>query len=793
MTELRPQTDVILRYLKDFFPTGPWAVTAIHTDRSGPVTRTFGPDTADEMLEWVVAKNLDNHNIYYHVGIPNKRLEGNNAQLGDIASVLWLHVDIDPSNDVDPEICRQQAISLLENGKDGIPKPTVVVDSGNGVQAFWRLTDYIKIDGNIEKAEDAKRYNQRLEVVFGADNCHNINRVMRLPGTVNFPNARKRRKGRVARMSSVVWFDKSLAYDLSLFPPLQAVQTQFSAGDDVELDIPANRAPVEIDDLDAYDVPDRTKVICVQGMHPDEVKEKDNSRSAWLFDALLKLVRCQVPDSMIYSIITDPDLGISASILDKQNADKEAKRQIRKAKEFAIDPQLVEMNKRHAVIRVWGGKCVVVEEMEDPVLGRSELVRTSFADIKNAYCNRLVEVGKDKDDNPVFKKLGAWWLDHPLRRQYDKLVFAPGRTIPNAYNLWRGFGVESIAGDCTPFLKHIRENLCDGVEEYYDYILRWMARAVQEPDKAGETAIVLRGDQGTGKSFFAKEFGALFGRHFLTVSNSKHLVGNFNAHLRDCVLLFGDEAFFAGDAKHESVLKTMVTDSMIPIESKGVDVETTRNYTHLILASNSEWVIPAGPVERRFFVLDVTNKERQNSEYFKKIAEQMEQGGGREALLHHLLTMDIKDWNVRSVPQTEALARQKVWSLDPMQEWWFTKLDTGCIHPDIPYWSGEVECSSFTEDYLEYTKGFGVQRRGNASKLGRFLKTVCPDMRRVQVVRLTEEKIEGRMEVTKKRPYIYEFPSLELCRYYWEEKMGKTFWSIQPEEEARVRHEYNDE
>jgi hypothetical protein len=35
-------------------------------------------------------------------------------------------------------------------------------------------------------------------------------------------------------------------------------------------------------------------------------------------------------------------------------------------------------------------------------------------------------------------------------------------------------------------------------------------------------------------------------------------VGNFNVHLRDCVMLFADEAFCDGDKQHESVLKTLI-------------------------------------------------------------------------------------------------------------------------------------------------------------------------------------------------------------------------------------------
>ena len=162
---LQPLTDLVARYLSDFFPDGPWVLTAIHTDRSGTTTRTFHPDAVAKMTAWVAEMNRDHHNIYYHVGIPKRDLN-RKAERADIDKVLWLHVDIDPRNGIDPEICRQQAISALENGKDGIPAPTVIVDSGGGIQAFWRLNDYIEIGGDIAKAEKAKAHNQRLEVVF---------------------------------------------------------------------------------------------------------------------------------------------------------------------------------------------------------------------------------------------------------------------------------------------------------------------------------------------------------------------------------------------------------------------------------------------------------------------------------------------------------------------------------------------------------------------------------------------------------------------------------------------------
>jgi len=200
----------------------------------------------------------------------------------------------------------------------------------------------------------------------------------------------------------------------------------------------------------------------------------------------------------------------------------------------------------------------VVEEVVDPILDRSILSMQAFTDFRNAHCNDFVEIGTP--DKPKSTPLGQWWLTHSKRRQYERVVFSPEHDVPGAYNLWTGFSCEARPGDCGLFLEHLRQNICGGNEEYYNYLLGWVARLVQKPASPGQVAVVLRGDLGTGKGFFVSQLGSLFGRHYLQVSNPQHLVGQFNVHLRDCLLLFGDEAFYAGDKKHESVLKTLTTE-----------------------------------------------------------------------------------------------------------------------------------------------------------------------------------------------------------------------------------------
>ena len=127
---------------------------------------------------------------------------------------------------------------------------------------------------------------------------------------------------------------------------------------------------------------------------------------------------------------------------------------------------------------------------------------------------------------------------------------------------------------------------------------------------------MLRGKRGTGKGILARELGFLFNEHFINFNNPHHVTGSFNAHLQDSVLCLLDEAFWAGSKKAEGVLKTLITEPFIMIEGKYRNAVMTKNHLHIIIAGNEHWLVPAGMDERRFFVLDVSDERKQDTDYF---------------------------------------------------------------------------------------------------------------------------------------------------------------------------------
>lgn len=785
MTVLAHDPAVALEFLRWMYPEGPWTLTVIEPSQQEIQARTFRPAGETELRTWL--RDHANWNVYYNVNRPTQ--DHKRAERSGIVEVAFLHVDVDPRSGEDFATEQVRIAGVMERMPPGVPPPSAVVFSGGGYNALWRLERPLPVaqgsTGKAEaeaRAEDAKRYNLQLEILLSGDNCHDISRILRLPGTVNWPNERKRKKGRLPTMSRVV-VTTAATYPITAFvaaAPVQARGEALAAGGGVRVAVPGNvRRLSHVSEL-GDKVTNRTKMLIVQGHDPDD-PAKFASRSELLFHVCCELIRAEVPDEVVYAVITDPGFVISASVLDKgSSAERYALRQIQRAKEDAIDPHLRALNEKHAVIGNMGGKCRVVQEQPDHALdGRNRLTTQSFEDFRNRYMNQRVVTGKNaKTGEPTYTPLGAWWLLHPNRRQYEALAFVPGRELPDVYNLWRGFACEAKPGDRhLSFLEHVRTNVCGSVDLFYDYLIRWMARVVQRPDTQGEVAVVFRGDQGVGKGTVARELGKLLGRHFLQISDPKHLVGNFNEHLRDAVLVFADEAFYAGDKKHESILKTLITEELLVIEGKGRDVETGRNYVHLMMASNSTWVVPAGANERRYFVLDVLPARMRQAGYWDRINADLN-GGGRENLLHHLLTLDLTGYDVRTVPQTDALRDQKLLSFSPEQEWWFGKLENGSLLRQHVSWTAPVFKEDLLDDYLSYMQRIGVQRRSTATALGRFIKTTMPAgwPRSKQHTRTYHNPDGVRMS---ERAYAYEFPPLDECRAHWDRHFGGPYpWPV---------------
>lgn len=444
-----------------------------------------------------------------------------------------------------------------------------------------------------------------------------------------------------------------------------------------------------------------------------------------------------------------------------------------------LEAVLEEMNAKHCVV-FDGGKFRIFTEEFDPVLKRPFFQRSTKDDFENLYSNSLVEVG----DNLISKS--KMWLKNAKRRQYKGVIFDPSQNHVGWLNLWKGWAVEPAKGDWSLLQSLILDVLVDGDKDHYEYVLNWLAYMIQHPERAAEVALCFRGAKGTGKGTLGRAMGALAGNSGLHISSPEHLTGRFNSHLQNCICLFADEAFWAGDKSGEAKLKQLVTEPTIAYEGKGRDATMGKNLIHIIMAANGDWVVPAGmDGERRFAVFEVNTKRTGDRKFFMKLNNQMYKEGGLEALLFDLLTRPLGDWAPRNdVPATQALVKQKIMSMDDVQRWWYSKLMDGFM-PNVKgdWHAGSVNVikEQLRGDYMEYAKELRVFRPADQVAFGMRLGKLVPFTN----TQITPGQEDYDIKVDRKgRASAYKLPSIQACRAAFETLIGNTMdWPKDTEEE----------
>ena len=415
---------------------------------------------------------------------------------------------------------------------------------------------------------------------------------------------------------------------------------------------------------------------------------------------------------------------------------------------------LEELNQKFAIVPT-GNKFTIVNETEN------ETMFLAPSDFRLALQNRFATDSSGKFPKQV--QVSTWWLTHPERREYKSVDFLPIAETPyGVFNMWKGFAVKPKGGleDIPLFHELIDEVICSGNEQWALYLWSWLAHMVQFPKEKPGVAIVLRSDaQGVGKSRFAEYVGSLLGRHFRTVTHGRHIHGNFNSHLKDTLMLFGDEAVWGGDRSTESILKQLITEPNMIIEMKGKDVFEVRSYLRLMLATNSEWAAPVSLTDRRYFVLDVSNSRKNDHDFFKKLIDEQNHGGS-EALLNALMDFDLSDFEVRNIPETPARLDQKFLSMDMIQKWWVDVLsdENFTIGEKILHieQDNRVPISDLSTSFDEYAKEHNPRHRLWS------VKRFCGQFR----------KLVSNVEIKRvgSGPREYQFPSLNECQLFFTDK-----------------------
>lgn len=205
--------------------------------------------------------------------------------------------------------------------------------------------------------------------------------------------------------------------------------------------------------------------------------------------------------------------------------------------------------------------------------------------------------GASRKDVPAEK----FWKENKDRHQRLIVFKAGGATKPEEFNLWRSFGVEARNGWAKQrrLLRHIREVICRRDKQKFKYLMRWLAWAVQHPDKQAGAVIVLKSRrEGTGKSTLGTVMLKIFGQHGALVDDSERLLGRFNDWIEPVSFILAEEILWAGDHKTADKLKSRITSDTLQIERKSGAIRQIPNRLHMIMTTNHDHAVGAGNCAR---------------------------------------------------------------------------------------------------------------------------------------------------------------------------------------------------
>jgi hypothetical protein len=222
--ELSPEQAAAVKaiaFLEKFHPNAMWALCSFGPNNEVGSARTFHPSEAVDAIRFIESLQ-GRFNLYFAVNPVTEKLT-KKARKADVAEVRWLHIDADLDKRVDwssADDVEAEKSRVLTQLRTYNPPPTVITWTGGGFQAFWRLRSPIVVNGDADLMRSAERRMERIEREFDADSCHNADRVMRLPGTLNVLNKSKVAAGRLPTLAEVVEFHDDRVWDLADFPEI---------------------------------------------------------------------------------------------------------------------------------------------------------------------------------------------------------------------------------------------------------------------------------------------------------------------------------------------------------------------------------------------------------------------------------------------------------------------------------------------------------------------------------------------------------------------------------------------
>ncbi len=308
--------------------------------------------------------------------------------------------------------------------------------------------------------------------------------------------------------------------------------------------------------------------------------------------------------------------------------------------------------------------------MSPPCFGRKSYNKTSLvsaSELELQYENVKVQ-GKTK-----FTQI---WRELVEIRTFENVDFLPN-PLPcpeYTFNTFNGLRAERLssceAKDIDLFLNHIKI-LTGNHEAGTQYLINYLAHAVQKPGELPRVGLVFQSDQGTGKNVFFENFVKyLLGNDYLLqTAEMDKVIGRFSM-INNKLFVIMDETSGKDSFTNSDKIKNIITAEQVAWERKGIDGIKINNCGRYLFFSNNDTPVKIESSDRRFVVFKCSNDRQNDTTYFAQMVKLFKDDDVIKTLYSYLMNIDISNWDsVLHRPITEAYQDIQSANIPPMAKW----------------------------------------------------------------------------------------------------------------------------
>lgn len=182
-------------------------------------------------------------------------------------------------------------------------------------------------------------------------------------------------------------------------------------------------------------------------------------------------------------------------------------------------------------------------------------------------------------------------------------IYEPPEWLSDHFHSNGEVQVEKVTKIPDMYSKYLN-HLCDGHHESIEYVLDWLANSIQGRNFCMLTTI---GTQGIGKGILGDIMYLMVGSSNYSKTGKRIVENQFNSQIANKKIIYLDELKISS-VDQENRLKDLINDRF-EVEKKGHDAKLHKNYASIYISSNNLDAIKIPEDDRRFSVIELTNKK----------------------------------------------------------------------------------------------------------------------------------------------------------------------------------------